>query len=278
MQTVAYQGEPGAFSESACNALFPEAQTLPCKSFRDVFDAVRLGSCQAAVLPVENSLAGSVHENYDLLLEYPDVHIVAETQVRVSHCLLALPGASLEGIRTVLSHPQALMQSAVFLDRFPQWIRQPFYDTAGSAAHVAEQKDPTLAAIASEKAAERYGLTVLARAIETNPHNYTRFFAIALRSCPPVQPVNKASIVFTLGQEIGSLARVLTRIADAGFSLTKLESRPIHGLPWQYMFYADMELNRPIEEFEWLFNRLPEVAGGLRLLGIYHSELLSRPI
>lgn len=275
---VAYQGEPGAFSEMACRQLFPDVPTDPCRTFRDVFDSLQSGDCEVAVLPVENSLTGSVHENYDLILEYPDLHIVAETQVRVSHMLLAVPSATLETIETVLSHPQALMQSAAFLDRYPSWTRQPFYDTAGSAAHVAQQGDPRLAAIASVGAAERYGLKVLAEAIETNHHNFTRFFALARKSFPPRAPFDKASIVFTLGQEIGSLAKVLTRIAEASFSLVKLESRPIHGRPWQYMFYADMLLREDLEGFQSLMRILPNYAGDLRVLGTYRSDLITRPV
>ncbi len=275
--TAAYQGEPGAYSEMACQKLFPESETLPCRTFRDVFESLKNDRAQFAVLPVENSLAGSVHENYDLILEYPEVHIIAETQVTVNHHLLAVETASLETIKTVLSHPQALMQSAGFLDQYPHWVRQPFYDTAGSAAHVAQQSDPTLAAIASRGAAERYGLKILASAIESNHHNYTRFFALALKSRPAKEPFNKASIVFTLGQEIGSLAKVLTRIAEASFSLIKLESRPIHGRPWQYMFYADVMLGPDVERFFALYRQLPNYVGDLRLLGTYFSDLINYP-
>lgn len=274
---VAYQGEPGAFSEIACENLFPDQTTLPCKTFRDVFEALQNGLCEVAVLPVENSLAGSVHENYDLILEYPNLHIISETQVHVSHYLLGIESASLKTIKTVLSHPQALMQSAAFLDSYPEWNRQPFYDTAGSAAYVAQKGDESIAAIASKRAAERYGLKILAAAIETNHHNYTRFFALAPKSYPAKIPINKASIVFTLGQEIGSLARVLTKIAEAGFSLIKLESRPIHGRPWQYMFYADMELHGALDNFEDLIKLLPDFAGDLRVLGTYHSDLFIAP-
>lgn len=272
---AAYQGEPGAYSEMACQKLFPEAGTLPCRSFRDVFETLIKGGADIAVLPVENSLAGSVHENYDLILEYPDVHIIAETQVTVNHHLLAVEAATLETIQTVLSHPQALMQSAAFLDKYPHWTRQPFYDTAGSAAYVAQQNNPTLAAIASKGSADRYGLKILASAIETNHHNYTRFFALALKSQPAMTPYTKASIVFTLGQEIGSLAKVLTKIAEASFSLIKLESRPIHGRPWQYMFYADLMLGDERERFFNLLASLPRYAGDLRLLGTYYSDLIS---
>ncbi len=271
---VAFQGEPGAFSEMAVKDVFPDAIPLPRKSFREVFESLKSGHARFAALPVENSLAGSVHENYDLLLDYPDLHIVGEVQVRVSHCLLTIESATYEDIKTVISHPQALMQSSAFLDKYPSWLRQPFYDTAGSAAHVAATQDTTTAAIASEGAASVYGLKILSKAIENNPHNFTRFFVVARSSEPSLKAPNKTSIVFTLGKEAGSLAKVLTILAQKGLSLTKLESRPIHGKPWQYMFYADMELNSNLDTFEQVLKDLENYASELRLLGHYHSTLL----
>ncbi|MBM4433783.1 MAG: prephenate dehydratase [Chloroflexi bacterium] len=244
---VAYQGVPGAFSEAAVASLFPECEALPRETFADVFDALEGGAAQAAVVPVENSQAGAVVDVYDLLRRHRDALIVAEAKVRVRHHLLGVPGARLEDVRTARSHPQALAQSAEWLrDR---GIRSAVaFDTAGAAAEVAQLGDASVAAVASARAAERYGLAVLARSIETAADNMTRFFALArsadvaaripaaLRSGPP-----KTSLAYATANLPGALVRSLQPFATAGLQLTKIESRPSREQAWDYVFYLDFE-------------------------------------
>jgi prephenate dehydratase len=244
---VAYQGAPGAFSESAARALFPGAETAPRESFGDAFTALSTGEVGAAVVPVENSFAGAVADVYDLLRQHAELRIVAETMLRVRHHLLALRGARLEEIRVARSHPQALAQVAPFLEE--RGIRPVVaYDTAGAAGEVAELGDPTVAAVASRAAAERYGLAVLAESIESAPNNMTRFFALAgdegvareipaeLRSGP-----SKTSLVYASANVPGALVRSLQPFATAGLQLTKIESRPSREAAWEYVFYLDFE-------------------------------------
>ena len=181
---VAFQGEHGAFSEMAVFNLFSPgaSEAVPLPSFREVFSAVLSGDVDYAMVPIENALAGPINDNYDLLLEFPDLHIVGETQVRVEHNLIGFPGTPLESIRRVFSHPQGLAQSRQFLDSRSTWEAVPFYDTAGSVKHVAQVGDPSLAAIASAEAARVYGMEILVPGVETNHRNFTRFFLIARRA------------------------------------------------------------------------------------------------
>ncbi len=266
---VAFQGEHGAFSEMAVYNLFPsDAPTFPKPVFREVYNAVLAGEVDFGMIPIENALAGSITENYDLLLEFPDVHIVGETQVRVEHNLIGLPGTSLDTIRRVFSQPPALAQSKQFLDAHPQWEAVPFYDTAGSVKHISQLGDPSLAAIASSEAARVYGMEILVPGVETNHRNFTRFFLIA-RPEEAVRGVpNKASIVFGTADEPGALNRCLAVFSTHGVNMTKLESRPIHGRPWDYMFYVDLRLPES-SAFQAAFDELGRVAKDLRLLGVY---------
>jgi prephenate dehydratase len=220
------------------------------------------------MIPIENALAGSITENYDLLLEFPDVHIVGETQVRVEHNLIGLPGTSLDTIKRVFSQPPALAQSKQFLDAHPKWEAVPFYDTAGSVKHIAQLKDPSLAAIASSEAARVYGMEILVPGVETNHRNFTRFFLIARPEQAARGVPNKASLVFGTADEPGALTRCLAVFATHGVNMTKLESRPIHGRPWDYMFYVDLRLPEPAA-FQAAFDELGRVAKDLRLLGVY---------
>lgn len=270
---VAFQGEPGAYSEIALGRYFQadEIVARPCASFRDVFEAVLTGRVRYGVLPIENSLAGSIHENYDLLLQYPDIRIAGETKIRVIHSLIASPQATVEDIERVRSHPQALSQCAQFLDKYPSWERLPFYDTSGSVAFLAEKGDVSDAAIAHSETARRYGMRVLAEGIETNPQNYTRFVIIAREENAEVAVPDLASIVFSTPDESGSLFSCLELIARHQLNMKKLESRPIHGRPWQYMFYVDLEVAAKIEVFEQCMLELGGVAPDLRVLGMYRS-------
>ncbi len=246
---IAYQGAPGAFSEAAVVALFPSDEPFPRDAFADVFDALERGSVEAAVVPVENSQAGSVLDVYDLLRRHRGVRIVAEAMLRVRHHLLGVPGSRIEGVRTARSHPQALAQVEAYLRE--RAIRPVVaFDTAGAAAEVAQLRDTTVAAVASARAAERYGLVVLARSIETAPDNMTRFFALAregdeapatrippdLRAGPP-----KTSLAYAAANVPGSLVRSLQPFATAGIQLTKIESRPSRAQPWDYVFYLDFD-------------------------------------
>jgi prephenate dehydratase len=270
---VAFQGEHGAFSEMAVYNLFPTdtCRAVPLPSFREVFAAVLAGDVDFGMVPIENALAGPINENYDLLLEFPDLHIVGETQVRVEHNLIGLPGTNLDDIRRVFSHPQGLAQSKVFLESHSHWEAVPFYDTAGSVKHVAEHREPTWAAIASAEAARVYGLSILVPGVETNHRNFTRFFLIAPRTETGVGTANKVSLVFGTADEPGALSRCLAVFASHGVNMTKLESRPIHGRPWAYMFYVDARLPAEPGAFESTVAELVTVTQELRILGLYQA-------
>jgi len=246
---VAYQGVPGAFSEAAVAALFPADEPVPRDTFADVFEALERGGVEAAVVPVENSQAGSVLDVYDLLRRHRGMRVVAEAMLRVRHHLLGVPGSRIDGVRTARSHPQALAQVESYLRE--RSIRPVVaFDTAGAAAEVAQLRDASVAAVASARAAERYGLVVLARSIETAPDNMTRFFALAregddataaripleLRAGPA-----KTSLAYAAANVPGSLVRSLQPFATAGIQLTKIESRPSRAQPWDYVFYLDFD-------------------------------------
>lgn len=247
--TVAYQGLAGAFSEAAAAALFRDEALLACRTFAEVFSALERAEVDAAVVPVENTHAGSVADVYDLLRTHRTAIIVAETIVRVRHCLLGVPGTTLDAVKIARSHPQALAQTEDFL-RTHQIQPEVAFDTAGAAMEVARIKDPTVAAVASRRAAARYGLVVLADGIETSDDNFTRFFALARRGddavtrrVDPAQLAGpaKTSLVYTTKNQPGALTRSLQPFATAGLQLTKIESRPSRAAPWQYVFYLDFE-------------------------------------
>jgi 3-deoxy-7-phosphoheptulonate synthase len=272
-QRVAFQGEHGAFSEMAVFNLFSSetSQAVALPTFREVFAAVLAGDVDFGMVPIENALAGPINENYDLLVEFSDLHIVGETQVRVEHNLIGIPGTSLDTIKRVFSHPQGLAQSKVFLDSHPAWEAVPFYDTAGSVKHVARSGDPTLAAIASAEAARVYSMEILVPGVETNQRNFTRFFLIARHNEEGEGVANKASLVFTTADAPGALSRCLAVFASHGVNMTKLESRPIHGRPWDYKFYVDARLPDHEGAFEAAVAELGQVAKELRVLGIYEA-------
>ena len=279
--TVAFQGVRGAYSEIALHQVFGEpAQALPCTQFRDVFEAVNSGVCPVGVLPLENALAGSILDNYDLILQYPDLSIGGETYVRVNHHLIGLPGASLAGIKRVFSHPQGLAQSAEFLDAHPDWERVPFFDTAGSVEHIKELGHPENAAIASGMAAIVYGMQVLYQGTETNSKNFTRF-GVLMRNdsqlLPSAQAAEglKASVVFSLPHTPGALLTCLQVIADQGLNLTKIESRPIPGRPWEYLFFLDMDASVGLDRFYVAFKLLEGMTEQLRVTGLFPRAAIS---
>jgi prephenate dehydratase len=270
---IAFQGEPGAYSEAAALAYFGnEANTTPCHAFEGVFDAVEAGACDFGILPIENSLAGSIHRNYDLLLEH-NLHIVGEYFLRVRHCLITLPGATMEDIRKIISHPQALAQCDHFLHTLSGVTSEAVYDTAGSVRLIREQGDPHLAAIASNRAAEVYGLPIMVEGIEDHPANYTRFLAVA--SQPAIYNGEaKTSIVFTLRNLPGALYKALSVFALRDIDLCKIESRPLVGQPWEYLFYIDFDGHVNDVPCVRALNHLREMALFLRILGSYPRHRL----
>jgi prephenate dehydratase len=242
MTNVAYQGVPGANSEIATLAYFGETvNPVPCRSFADLFDAVESGKADFGTLPIENSLAGSVIENYDFLIKRP-VFIVGELYLHIRYQLLALPGVRLEDVRRVYSHPQALAQSMDYLLEHPAMEPEAAFDTAGAARLVADRQLRDSAAIAPARAGERYGLHVLASDIQSHSENYTRMVIISKeQQVPPPDGVVKTSVIAGLRHERGSLATLLSALHRGGMNLTKIESRPIIGRPWEYLFYLDWE-------------------------------------
>jgi len=237
---VAIQGERGSNSHMAALQMVSHADVLPCVLSTDVFAALLEKRADCAVLPIENSLHGSVAEHYDLLLTHP-VRVDAEGMLRIRHNLIAAPGVSIEDVRTVLSHPVALSQCRRFLAGFTQARALPFYDTAGSVKHVMAESLRDTAGIAPVLAAEEYGANVLVPGIEDHAQNYTRFYLVrrAEDSAPAAISPDKLSVAFALEHRPGTLVSALQRLAEAGVNLTKIESRPVPGQPWEYIFFVE---------------------------------------
>ena len=234
---IAFQGERGAYSENAVLQFFGDkVQVKPCRDFKDVFDSVCARDTPHGVVPVENSLEGSVTQNYDLFLHY-DLKVCGEIIVKIEHCLIANPGTSLENIKVVYSHPQALAQCRSFLEDFGREL-VPTYDTAGSVKMLKEKGLDNAAAIASERAANFYGMQILANDIADNPENYTRFFVLSKEDAAPTGK-DKTSIIFSAAHKPGSLYDALGEFAKRGINLTKIESRPTKQTAWEYNFYLD---------------------------------------
>jgi len=267
--TIAYQGEPGAFSEAAARRVDPDAALIPCRSFDEVFDAVQEHRAAYGVLPIENSIGGSIHRNYDLLVERT-LPIVGEVELPVIHHLLALPGATLDGLRRVYSHPQGLAQCERFLRTLANVEIIATYDTAGSAKMVADAGLKDAGAIASARAGDVFGLVSLAASVQDFDDNITRFLVVGGAPLPN-RVADKTSIVFTLPNEPGSLFKALSVFALRGISLTKLESRPIQGRPWEYLFYVDLAAARDEVACTKALAHLGEFAPMLRTLGTYAS-------
>jgi prephenate dehydratase len=239
---IAIQGEPGSFSHEAALKLVPGATIVPCTLSAEVFVALTEGKVDVAVIPIENSLAGSVAEHFDLLLSH-DVKVEQETLLRIHHNLIAIPGAVIGEIDRVFSHPVALAQCRLFLAQHPKMEAFASYDTAGSVKQLVELRDRHAAAIASEAAAQYYGAEILQAGIEDNPENFTRFFLVRRASESVADPEsNKLSLAFSVENRPGSLVAVLNELAALGTNLTKIESRPVHGKPWEYIFYVDCQI------------------------------------
>lgn len=269
---AAFQGIHGAYSELAARTYFSgsEVEAVAVPHFSDIFRDVLAGDADWGVVPLENSVAGSILENYDLLYRYSDLRIIGEIKIRIRHNLMAAPGTKLEDIKKVYSHPQALSQCSAYLEKHGIEAVS-FFDTAGAASHVAEVKDSTIAAVAGADAAGFYNLEILAEGIETNPHNYTRFAIVARKDMiSPDESVDKASIVFSLADEAGSLSSCLSVFSEYNLNMKKLESRPIHGKPWSYMFYVDLDIPEDRTVFDKAVKKIKTLAEDFRILGLYH--------
>src|SRR5690242_11175854 len=267
MVAVAIQGEAGSFSHAAAlDVLSAELRLVPCPSFEELFRVVETGGAARGVVPIENSLAGPVHQNYDLPGAHA-LHVVGETQVRVRHCLIAHPGTPLEAVRRVASHPVALAQCRKFFASHPDVVPVPAYDTAGSVRDLMAGRIAADAAIASSLAAQLYGATVLEAGLEDHAENYTRFLMVA-REPAPADLARKTSLVFTLPNAPGSLHRALGVFAARGLDLTKIESRPLAGRPWEYAFYLDV-VGDPRAGVAEALAELRGLARELRILGSY---------
>jgi prephenate dehydratase len=240
---IAIQGEPGSFSHEAAMKLVSDAAIVPFSLSAEVFAALAKGSVDAAVIPIENSLAGSVSEHFDLLLAH-DVMVERETLLRIRHNFIAISGAQISDIDRVFSHPVALAQCRRFLASHPKIEAFAFYDTAGSVKQLVELRDRHAAAIASEAAAHYYGAQILQAGIEDNPENFTRFFLVRRTRDAATDPnSNKMSLAFSVENRPGSLVAALTELSKLGTNLTKIESRPVHGKPWEYIFYVDCQIH-----------------------------------
>ncbi|MDR2314524.1 MAG: 3-deoxy-7-phosphoheptulonate synthase [Spirochaetaceae bacterium] len=281
-QLTAYNGESGAFAEQALMRVFgEEAPRIQVQSFKGIFDAVLEGSAEAGIVPVENSLAGSIHENYDLFLRYPDIAIAGEVKLRIVHCLIADARADMDSITIVRSHPQGFAQCRNFLDKHPSWTLEACTDTAGAVASIAREGAVKVAAIAGAAAAKVHGLKVLKEGIETNPLNYTRFLIIRRRNSENTgffesagsEKPNKASLVFSVPDKPGSLFACLKTMADRGINLSKLESRPIQGKPWEYQFYVDVTIPEREEAFAPAMEELKVHTEDFHFLGAYRGSL-----
>ncbi len=267
---IAIQGEPGSFSHEAAAKLNPSAAILPLALSAEVFAALDGGTVDAAVIPIENSLAGSVLEHYDLLLRY-DVKIERETLLRIRHNLIAMPNTAIDQIERVFSHPVALAQCKKFLAAHPRMEAMAFYDTAGSVKQLVELGDRHAAAIASEAAARYYGAQILQANIEDNPENFTRFFLVRRAADAVTDPeANKVSLAFTVENRPGSLVTALNALSEIGTNLTKIESRPVHGKPWEYIFYVDCQI-QPLEEGSRAADVLRSRCGMVKELGRYRE-------
>lgn len=277
-ERIAFQGERGAFSEEAARKIAgPQIRVLPCPRFEDVFRNLKDGRVSGAVVPIENTLAGSVHENYDHLQHF-ELPIVAETSVRIMHNLIVPNGVKFAAIRRVFSHPVALNQCLDFFSKNPQIERVPFYDTAGSVKMVVEEGLTDAGGIASQVAAEIYGARILRKSIEDDRQNFTRFFLLRRARDYRLPPRGgsadsqwKTSLVFTIRNVPGSLFRALATFALRDLSLLKIESRPLRGKPWEYLFYLDFIGRVDSPQAVNALNHLRELADYLRVLGCYRQ-------
>ena len=273
---VSYQGEPGAFSEQAAHAYFgAKCVTVPRESFDDIFKDVVGQRSAFAIVPIENSLFGSVHRNFDLLVR-SKVYIVGEVKLRITMNLLALPRVPIKNIRYVYSHPQALGQCEKFLRGLKRADPVPFYDTAGAAKMIAENRRSDAAAIASSQAAADYGLRILRAGIENDHRNFTRFLIIGRKRVQPRRHP-KTSLIFTTKNIPGALFKCLSVFALRNINLLKIESRPMVGTPWEYLFFVDIESDGKHPDCINALNHLQELTSYYKNLGSYESGQIITP-
>ena len=264
---IAIQGELGSFSHQAAEAMVPRAKIVPCARSLEVFDRVGRRTVGGAVIPIENSLAGSVAEHFDLLLSR-EVHIVREFRMRIVHNLIALPGTKFRDLRRVFSHPVALDQCRDLFAQNPKLEAAPFYDTAGSIKHVVANALHDAAGIASRHAAEVYGGKILKAGIEDDKKNFTRFFLIERGKPRASRRAGKTSLAFSVRNLPGALFKALSVFALRDISLSKIESRPMRGRPWEYVFFVDL-LRGDDDAARKALRHLEEVAELVKVLGIY---------
>jgi prephenate dehydratase len=268
---IAIQGELGSFSHQAAEVMVPGAKIVPCARSLEVFDRVGSGTVGGAVIPIENSLAGSVAEHFDLLLSR-EVHILSEFRLRIVHNLIAMPGVKFNDIRKVYSHPIALDQCRDLFAKYPKLEPTPFYDTAGSVKHVVGSGVRDAAGIASRRAAEVFEGKILKAGIEDDKKNFTRFFLIhrglASGRSRTNRKAGKTSLAFSVRNLPGALFKALSVFALRDISLTKIESRPMRGRPWEYVFFVDL-LRGDDEAARNALHHLGEVAELVKVLGIY---------
>jgi len=266
---IAFQGERGAFSEEAAIELLGGGiELVPRPTFERLFEAIDQGAADYILAPIENSLAGSVHRSYDLLVESRDLHIIGEVIIPIVHNLIGAKGATFEDLTVVESHPVALAQCELFFGAHPQLKRIATQDTAGSVRDVTASGDKSRAAIASKRAAQTYGGVILREHLEDNRENYTRFLLLSNNGAA-LGSANKLSLVFELDHRPGALLRALEPFARRGINLMKIESRPVHGKPWQYRFYLDLQAAREQPDATAALEELQSEVVGLRILGSY---------
>ncbi len=267
-QIVAFLGAPGSFSHKACLQFFgPDVPLMNCDSFGEVFSAIENGDAGLGIIPVENSLTGSIHENYDLLLKH-DHKIVGELTLRVVHNFIGHPGVDMGEIRRVYSHPQVFGQCKVFLESHPEWDLVTVKDTAAGVLRLKENNDPAEAAIASKEAATQAEMAIIKEGIETNPRNFTRFVVISREEFLQ-GPKNKSSLIYSVSDKPGALYETLKIFAEKNINLVKLESRPIHDKPWEYLFYVDVEMDIQDEGQKELLEELRSKTEFFKILGSY---------
>ncbi len=272
---ILFQGEKGAYSETACKLYNKKSQTIPSKSFKEIFEKLKASEAEYAIIPIENSISGSIIENYYLLQDY-DVQILAEVKIPIHHCLIGQKKSKLSEIKIALSHPVALAQCNEFL-KSNEILPRAEYDTAGSVKLLLKNSDPEIAAIASEFAAKKYDLKILKRNIETDRTNTTRLFVITNKNNKIKYKKNtnyKTTLIFEAKHQPGSLLKCLEIFAKHNLNLTKIESQPIYSKPWSYVFFVDIEAS--IEQMTNALKKLEKLAKHVKVLGSYKTKDYSK--
>jgi chorismate mutase/prephenate dehydratase len=268
---VAFQGESGAYSESAVYAFFGSSvKVKPCRNLSDVFESVEKGETEFGVVPIENSIEGSVNQTYDLFLIH-NLKVCGEIIIKIVHCLIAHHGTKINEIKTVYSHPQALAQCRKFLEKLDCMLI-PTFDTAGSVKMIKDEGFVDAGAVASERAAQIYGMSILAKDIGDVPNNYTRFFVLSKHDSP-YSGEDKTSIIFSIKSFPGSLCRVLEEFAARNINLTKIESRPTKQTPWEYNFYLDFEGHRNERQCREALRAIRNKTNFVKILGSYKAAV-----